>query len=34
MVKFYVLRIKSGKMNVEDVPPKWVEAVKEALLED
>ena len=33
MVKFYVLRIKSGKMTLEDVPSKWRDEVKEALLE-
>lgn len=34
MVKFYVLRIKSRKMTLEDVPSKWRDEVKEALLED
>lgn len=34
MVKFYVLRIKSGKMTLEDVPSKWRDEVKEALLEN
>ena len=31
MVKFYVNQIKKGKMTLEDVPPRWYEAVKEAL---
>jgi hypothetical protein len=31
MVEFYVKRIKKGKMTLEEVPPKWYEAVKEAL---
>ncbi len=33
MVKFYVNRIKNGKMTIEEVPEKWREAVKEALEE-
>ena len=33
MVYFYVRRIKAGKMTLEDVPPRWYEAVKEALNE-
>lgn len=28
MVKFYVNRIKSGKMKIEDVPVKWRELVE------
>lgn len=31
MVKFYVLRIKMGKMTLEDVPERWREAVRQAL---
>lgn len=31
MVKFYVRQIKAGKMTLEEVPPRWYEAVKEAL---
>ena len=31
MVKFYVSRIKAGKMTLEEVPAKWYEAVKAAL---
>ncbi len=31
MVKFYVNRIKAGKMTLEDVPTRWREAVREAL---
>ena len=34
MVKFYVNRIKSRKMTLEDVPARWYEAVKAALEED
>ena len=33
MVKFYILQIKSRKMILEDVPSKWRDEVKEALLE-
>ncbi len=31
MVKFYVDRIKAGKMTIEQVPTRWREAVREAL---
>jgi hypothetical protein len=31
MVNFYVKRIQSGKMTVEDVPERWREAVRKAL---
>lgn len=31
MVNFYVKRIKSGLMDIDDVPPRWKEAVEEAL---
>lgn len=31
MVNLYVKRIKAGLMTIEDVPPRWREAVKEAL---
>lgn len=31
MVKYYVGRIKIGKLTIEDVPLKWREAVREAL---
>lgn len=34
MVKFYVARIKAGKMTLEDVPARWYEAVREALEEE
>lgn len=34
MVKFYVDRIKAGKMTIEQVPVRWREAVREALGED
>ena len=31
MVNLYVKRIRAGLMTLEDVPPRWYEAVKEAL---
>lgn len=31
MVKFYVNRIRAGKMTLEQVPPRWHDAVEEAL---
>lgn len=31
MIKFYVNRIKQGKMTLENVPEKWREEVREAL---
>lgn len=31
MVKFYVSRIKEGKMLLEDVPNRWHDKVKEVL---
>ena len=34
MVKFYVDRIKAGKMTIEQVPARWREAVREALEND
>lgn len=33
MVKFYVNRIKNGKMTIEEVPEKWRAAVEEVLEE-
>ena len=30
MVKFYVDRIRKGKMTIDEVPLKWREAVREA----
>lgn len=33
MVKFYVKRILDGKMEVTEVPPKWIDAVKLELKE-
>lgn len=33
MVKFYVNRIKNGKMTLEDVPAKWRADVEQALAE-
>lgn len=34
MVAIYVRRILAGKMNLEDVPPKWREQVEEELNEN
>lgn len=34
MVKFYVDRIKAGKITLEQVPVRWREAVREALEEN
>lgn len=31
MINFYVNRIKQGKMNIDDVPERWREAVREKL---
>ena len=31
MVNFYVKRIEKGLMTIDDVPPRWKEAVEEAL---
>lgn len=31
MTKIYLAWIKSGKMSVEDVPPRWREEVKALL---
>ena len=31
MVAFFVIRIKAGKMTLEEVPERWSEAVREAL---
>lgn len=31
MVKLYVKRIKAGLMTLDDVPPRWHDAVEEAL---
>lgn len=33
MVAFYVRRIKSGKMTLEEVPERWRDAVRDALEE-
>lgn len=33
MVKLYVKRIKAGLMTLDDVPPRWRDAVEEALNE-
>lgn len=34
MVKFYVNRIKQGKMKLKDIPPRWYEAVRQALIDE
>lgn len=34
MVRFYVNRIKAGKLTIDQVPLRWREAVREALGED
>ena len=34
MVKFYVDRIKAGKMTIEQVPVRWRAAVEAALEEE
>ena len=34
MVKFYVDRIRAGKITLEQVPLRWREAVREALEEE
>lgn len=31
MVRFYVARIRAGKMCLEDVPVRWCDAVRKAL---
>ena len=31
MVNLYVKRIRAGLMTIDDVPPRWREAVMEAL---
>ena len=33
MVAFYVKRIRAGKMTLEEVPPRWHDAVEAALHE-
>lgn len=34
MVKFYVNRIRQGKMTIEEVPEKWREEVREIIGND
>ena len=34
MVKFYVSRIKDGKMTLDQVPPKWYDKTESALKEE
>jgi hypothetical protein len=31
MVAFYLMRIRAGKMTVDEVPPKWNAEVRELL---
>ncbi len=33
MVRFYVAQIKAEKMTLDQVPPRWREAVRKALEE-
>ena len=33
MVAFYIMRISTGKMTLEEVPPKWNDEVGEKLKE-
>ena len=33
MVAFYVKRIRAGKMTLDEVPPRWHDAVEAALQE-
>lgn len=34
MVELYVKRIRKGKMTLDEVPPRWHDAVEEALKDD
>lgn len=34
MINFYCIRIRQGKMTIEDVPARWREAVRTALAEE
>lgn len=34
MVRFYVLQVKLGKINIDDVPERWREQVRKELEED
>lgn len=31
MIKWYLRQIKMGRMTLDEVPPRWHDAVKEAL---
>lgn len=31
MVRFYVLQVKLGKINIDDVPERWREQVRKEL---
>lgn len=31
MAKLYLIKIKEGKLTIDDVPAKWKEEVKQAL---
>ena len=31
MIKIYVRRIKAGEMTIDDVPPRWRDAVQAVL---
>lgn len=34
MVRYYIMRIKDGKLNIEDVPPRWLKQVVDAQAAD
>lgn len=34
MIKFYVYRIKAGKITIDNVPMKWRSKVEAALIEN
>ena len=34
MVAFYLMRIRTGKMTLEEVPPRWHDEVAEKLKEE
>lgn len=33
MVRFYILRIRNGYMTLDQVPPRWHDAVKARMIE-
>lgn len=34
MVRYLIMRIKEGKINIEDVPPRWLKQVVDAQAEE